>query len=118
MKQLKIFGVLQHGSKSDGVPASFIPIKVRDVSIVIRLSDNGIVGYIVSGRLIDDQLMHVEKLEAWVEKYEEELPRAYDAKRGLTCNRKYQYWVKTNKGFVPQFSVDYKNDGEISNQFM
>jgi len=56
---------------------------VCNVSIIIHLSDNGIVGYIIPGRLIDDQLMYVQKLEAWVEKHGEELLRAYDAKRGL-----------------------------------
>jgi hypothetical protein len=97
----------------------FRRIKSRDVPTVIRLSDNGIVGYRVPAKLVDESLAHIQKLEEWVEKYGSTFPTTEDPKRGLLCVRRYQEWTAYREtGSAPQTSADYKNDGEKARIFM
>lgn len=100
----------------------FRRIESRDIPTVIRLADKGVVAYRVPAKLVDDQLTHVRNLETWVEKYEGKLREKIkiDPKRGVSCVRKYQRWIKYRKRrmFVPKLSGDYRADGEVAHEFM
>ena len=96
----------------------FRSIPYRDQLTVIRLGDGGIVGYRVPARLVSKNLEHVKGLEDWTKEFGGSLPKTNDTKRGVSCVRRYAYWVKYNKGGQLKLSGDYYRDGNIAEKFM
>ena len=95
----------------------FRRIKHRNQPTVIKLGDGGIVGYRVPACLVSKSWSHVTGMERWVEEYEGKLPRVQDVQRGVSCVRKYAYWVKYNEEREPKASGDFVQDGEAAQKF-
>jgi len=112
-------GAIPEGVKKRHADGLFRRIKSLDIPTLIRLGDRGVAGYLVPGKLVDESLMHCKMLEEWADKYGPCLPKELDKKRGLTCVRHYQRWIKYQaKGTeAPKISGDYMKDGKIAEDF-
>ena len=95
----------------------FRRIKPRNQPTIIKLGDGGIVGYRVPACLVSKSLEHVIGMEQWVEEYGANLPRVQDIRRGVSCVRKYAYWVKYSSDREPMACADYRKDGEAAQKF-
>ena len=111
------FKNLPSWKQSHYTTGKFRRIKSRNQPTIIKLGDGGIVGYRVPAYLVSKSWNHVTGMERWVEKYEHKLPKVEDVRRGVSCVRKYAYWVKYNKDKEPKASGDFIEDGEIAQKF-
>ena len=95
----------------------FRRIKYRNQPTIIKLGDEGIVGYRVPACLVSKSWDHITGMEKWIEEYEGKLPRIKDTRRGVSCVQKYAYWVKYNGKKEPKASADFANDEEAAHKF-
>jgi hypothetical protein len=97
----------------------FRRIVSRDRPTLLQTAEgkNGVVGYRVPARLIDEHLMHVQGLESWANEFKYTLPRQMDKKRNVYCVRRYGHWVKYDKKGELKATGDYRRDGDIAARF-
>jgi hypothetical protein len=97
----------------------FRRIVPQDRPTLLRSNDgkDGVVGYRVPARLVNEHLLHVQGLESWVNEFKCSLPRQIDEKRNLRCVRRYEHLVKYNKRRKLRTTGDYRRDGDIAARF-